>query len=219
MDGSKGQVDVSRAQTDTLSVLNKPETNVMDHGEGAGTYLNIGDTKCPVYETDGARNHADASTGQKDTPSIEMDTIKPANEMETISIPRKRVKPPDLPVEVTICTPVELDGLGDRMDMSSVCMDMHSVGVGTEMAEKEAENIRTPQNRQKAQNSPNTHKIVTSSSTYCWRRVSIDESDVYVPWSAPVEALGRTFAFGQPESREEAIVPSDAESERAGGSD
>ena len=92
----------------------------MDHGEGAGTYLNVGDAKHPVYEMDGARNHVDVLTGQKDTPSVKTDTIKPANETETISIPRKRVKPPDLPVEVTICTPAELDGLGDRTDTSSI---------------------------------------------------------------------------------------------------
>ena len=46
-----------------------------------------------------------------------------------------------------------------------------------------------------------------SGSTYHWRRVSVDKSDMYVPWSMPVEALGRTLAFGEVESREKAIVP------------
>ena len=44
---------------------------------------------------------------------------------------------------------------------------------------------------------------------------------MYAPWNAPVEALGtanRTFAFGEVESRDEAIAPS-VESERAGDGD
>ena len=41
---------------------------------------------------------------------------------------------------------------------------------------------------------------------------------MYVPWNAPVEALGQTLAFGQPERGDEAIVP-DVKSERAGNGD
>ena len=37
---------------------------------------------------------------------------------------------------------------------------------------------------------------------------------MYLPWNAPVEALGRTLAFGEVESGDEAIAPS-VEGERA----
>ena len=41
---------------------------------------------------------------------------------------------------------------------------------------------------------------------------------MYVPWNAPVEAPGRTFAFGELENAVEAIVPN-VEGERAGDGD
>ena len=47
-----------------------------------------------------------------------------------------------------------------------------------------------------------------------WRKVSAEEINVYIPWDAPVEALGRMFEFGQVEGRDEAIAPS-VEGERA----
>ena len=43
--------------------------------------------------------------------------------------------------------------------------------------------------------------------TVRWRRVSPGDGDVYVLWNAPIEALGRTFEFGQAESGVEAIAP------------
>ena len=45
-DGSRGLVDGSGAQPDAPSVLNDTETVCVSHGEGAGTYLGTGDTKC-----------------------------------------------------------------------------------------------------------------------------------------------------------------------------
>ena len=93
------------------------------------------------------------------------------------------------------------------MDTSSVCTDMHSIGVGTEMAEKEAENVSNRRNSSKTRNSPYTHEIVTSDPTYQWKRVSTKDIDVYPPWNAPIEALGRTLAFGEVESGEKAIAP------------
>ena len=51
--------------------------------------------------------------------------------------------------------------------------------------------------------------------TYGRRGVSINVSDVYLLWNAPVEALGQMFAFGEAVSGDEAIVPS-VEGEKAG---
>ena len=46
-----------------------------------------------------------------------------------------------------------------------------------------------------------------SKPTHRWRRVSIDDVDVYLPWNVPVEALGRTLAFREVESAGKAIAP------------
>ena len=55
-------------------------------------------------------------------------------------------------------------------------------------------------------------------STRRWRKASVDDIDVYMPWNVPIEAPGQTLAFGPFESRVEAIVPS-IEGERAGDRD
>ena len=68
------------------------------------------------------------------------------------------------------------------------------------------------------QSSPDTIETKLPEHTNHWRNVSVDDGDVYVPWNAPVEALGRTLTFGQPERGDKVIVP-DVKSERAGNSD
>ena len=60
----------------------------------------------------------------------------------------------------------------------------------------------------KTRNSLYTYEIVMSDPTYQWKRVSNGNSDVYVPWNAPVRAQGRIFAFRELKSRDEAIAPS-----------
>jgi len=47
-DGSEGQVDASRGQTDAPSVLNGTETVRMSNSDSANTYLGAGDAKCGV---------------------------------------------------------------------------------------------------------------------------------------------------------------------------
>ena len=71
------------------------------------------------------------------------------------------------------------------------------------------------QTQRRTPNSPNAREIAMPKHTYRWRRVSVNDSDVYIPWNMPIEASARTFAFGQPERGDKAIAPS-AESERAG---
>ena len=100
-------------------------------------------------ETDGTGIHVDASSGHGDALSVETNALTTANEPQIVSIPRMKEKPPDLPMETTRGHPDEPNGCGNPADTLSVRTDTHSVGVGMEMAEKEAENIRTPRNRQK----------------------------------------------------------------------
>ena len=212
-DGLRGLADGSGAQPDAPSVLNDAEMVCVSHGEGAGTYLGTGDAKRGITETDGVGIHADASTGQTDAPSVETNAIKPENDPETISIPRMKEKPPDLPMETTRGHPDEPDGCGNPADMSSICTDTHSIGVGTETAEIETGNVRIRQNGSNTQNSPKGREIVTPKSIGRWRNVSVEDVDVYLPWDAPVEVPSRTFAFGQVEDADQAIAPN---LERAG---
>ena len=57
---------------------------------------------------------------------------------------------------------------------------------------------------------------MTCRPTSQWKRVSVNDIDVYLPRNTPVEASGQTFAFGEAQSRVEAIAPG-AEGETAEG--
>ena len=56
----------------------------MSHGEGASTYLSIGDTKRLVTETDGIETCADASIGRRDIPSVETETETAENDSKNV---------------------------------------------------------------------------------------------------------------------------------------
>ena len=213
-DGLRGQADGSTAQTDAPSASNRPEMVVVSHSDGAGTYLSAGDAKRGVTETNGIETHADASIGRGDAQSIKTDTDISANETQIVRLPRKKVKPPDLPSRSARTPPDEPDGRGNLVDTSSVYTDTHSVGNKTERAGNESKNVRKRQNGSKTRNSPYTTEIVMSERASRGRRVSVGNSDVHLLWNAPVEAPSQTFAFGQLESGDKAIAP-DIGSERA----
>ena len=78
-------------------------------------------------------------------------------------------------------------------------------------------NVRGHRNKPKMQNSPKTLEIKMSELAVRWKQVSVGDINVYISLKAPIEALGtanQTVAFGQPDSRDEAIVPI-VEGERA----
>ena len=206
-DRSRGQADASRGQPNALNVLNRAETEVIGHGEGASTYLGPGDAKCLVLETDGTRNHTDTLNRSTDVPSIKTDRNRSVNMTENVSIPQKRVKLPDPPISAVKQLPDQPNGLGNQMDMSSMQTDTHSAGDETEVAENEMVNVRRHQIGQKSQYSPNAPENGMSKRPTRWKSVSVNDIDMYLPWNTPVEALGRTFEFGEVESGGEAIVP------------
>ena len=223
-DWSSGHADGLRGQMDTPSVLNRAEMVRLGHREGAWMYLSIGDVKRPVYETDGARSHADVLNMSMDAPSVETDTLMPTNEPEIVRIPRKKLKPPDLPVEAAICAPDKSDGCGNHMDVSSVRMDGHSDGDETETPVNETDNVRTPRIGRKVQNPPYATKIATSKRARQWRKISIDNGDMYVLLDVPIETSSQYFVFGWLEGRDEAIAPrnieemaEDGDADRNGG--
>jgi len=220
-EGLMGETDVSRGSTDMLGTSNSTGTAGISHGDGAGTYLDAGGAKRVIDATVGVGSHADASNGHTDVPSVQTNALTTANVTENVSIPRKRAKPLNSPKETARRRPDKPNGCGSHADTSSVHTDVHSVGSGTQTAGNETKSIRTRQNSSRTQDSPNGGDISTPKRTYQWRRVSVSDGDVYVPRNAPVVAIetaNRIFAFGEVESRVEAIAPS-VESERAGDGD
>ena len=142
-DGLDCQADAPRAQMDAPSTLNKAETDVMDHGDGVGTYLSIGDSKCDVREMDGIGSHADMPTGKTDTPRVKTDANLAANAKENIRLPCKKDKPPNLPVEASRGHPDEPDGCRNHADASSAHTDSHCIGNEMETAANGTGNVRT----------------------------------------------------------------------------
>ena len=225
-DGLSCETDGARRQTDASRASNRPEMAVVSHNEGAGTYLGAGGAKGDVEVTDGIEHHAHTSTGHGDVPGVETKAIIPANATQNVRIPRKKTKPPDLPVEAAICAPDKPDGCGNLPDTLSVHRDTRSVETGAETAAEEAENVRTRQTDEETRNSLNTRDNATYKRPVRWRKVSVGDSNVYVPRNAPVEALGtasRTIVFGQVETaceeRVEAIAPGDVEGAGDGDGD
>jgi len=217
-DGSTGQADGLRGLTDVLRTSNNAETDGMSSGEGAETYLGAGDAKRIVNAMGGVGSHANASSGHTDVPNVQTNANKPANTPEIVSIPRKREKPPDSPMETARRRPDEPNGCGSHADASSARTHAHCVGNKTETAGNEAEHVRTRRNGSRTQNSPNAIDIATAKLPRRWRKVSIGGGDVYVPFNAPIAIPMRRIVFGRPESGDEAIAPS-LEGERAGDGD
>ena len=201
MEVPKGQADVLRAQTDASNVSDRAKMDVIGHGENASTYLIAGDARCGGDVTDGIGSHTDVPSRHSDMSSIETDANRSANMTENISIPRKRVKLPDPPISAVKQLPDQPNGLSDQTDTSSMQTDMHST-------ENETETVRKRQTEAQAQYSPVLPRIDMANPTYRWKRVSIGNGYRYVPWNAPVEMPGRTFAFGQLERAGEVIAPS-----------
>ena len=160
------------------------------HRDSAGMYLSAGGAKCPVYEMDGAGTHAGTLTRQTDASSIETNTVIPANVPENIRTSQKRAKLSDLPVEGAICDPDESNTSGNQTDMSSGRMDGHSIRNDKETAVNASRNVSMRQTQRRTQYSPVGHEIETPKPAIRWRRISIEGVDIYIPWNAPVEALG-----------------------------
>jgi len=216
--GCGNRADASRGSTDALSALNNAEMAGMSDGEGAGTYLGVGDAKCVVNTMDGVGSRTDASTGPTDVPCVATHANIPANATQIVSIPQKKAKPPDSPFGTTRTAPDEPNGVGDHTDGSSRCTDVHSIGNGRETAENDSRSVRKRQTEAQTRNSPKAHEIATPEPTKQWTRVSIGGGDVYVPFNAPIAIPTRRIVFGRPESGDEAIAPS-VEGERAGEGD
>jgi len=218
----QNDTDESRELTDGLRTSDRAETDGMSHGDSAGTYLSVGDAKRDIHATDGVGSHADASSGHSDVSTVETDAITTKNAPDVVSIPRKRLKLPDSPMETARWRPDEPNGCGNHADGSSVHAGVQRVGNDAETAANETENIRMCQTERKTENSPEMRKIATHKPTSRRKRVSVEGIDVHVPWNAPFEASSTTspvIVFGRVTSGDEATAVRDVEGKTAGNGD
>ena len=81
------------------------------------------------------------------------------------------------------------DGSRGRTDTLTVHTDARSVETETETAANDMGNIRTHQIGQKTQNSPSGREITTPEPARLWRKVSVDNVDIYLPWNTPIVVL------------------------------
>ena len=180
-------------------------TAVVSHSDDGGTYLGVRDTKRLVEMTDGIGCHTDTSTGQMDAPCIKTDVITAADTPQIVRIPRRKKKPPNSPMDATRTAPDSPNGVGDHADRSSMPTDVHSIGNKRETAGIETGNVRMGQIDSKLQNSLYMDKIVMPTPVDQWKRVSADDTHVYLLWNVPVEVLSQVFEFGRLEL--EALPP------------
>ena len=151
------------------------------------TYLGAGDAKHDGDEANGIGSQMDMSTWHGDVQSIRTDTVIPEKATDNVRTTRMKEKPLDLPMETTRGCPDEPNGCGNHVDGSSASMDVHTAEDETQTAVNKTENVRKRRNGQRTQNSPYTAKIETPEPIRQWRKVSIEDTDVYLSWDAPVE--------------------------------
>ena len=165
------------------------------HIEGLG---NRADTS--RYQLDGSRGLTDGSGGLTDASnasnSAEMAVISQGEGGGTYLHAGGAKRKPDEPA-----------GCGNHSDTSDARMDMQSVGYERETAENETESVSTHQADAQTRNSPYTVEIETAMRTYQWRRVSVEDVDIYLPWNTPIVVPRRRIVFGEAESGDEAIAP------------
>ena len=220
--GLGNRADMTSGPTDVQSIAHETET-AANASKTVSTRPNIpkppnspsGDAKRDVDETDGLGGHVDASNGQADPPSIDMDAIRPANESKCVRTPPNGLKGPDLPVEAASQRSDEPNGCRDHTDASSAQMDAPSIQTGASTPANGTERVRMRRHGSKTQDSPHGREIATPKCTYQWKQVSVADGDVYLPQNTPIDRTGRIFVFGRVEGRVEAIAPS-VEGERAG---
>ena len=187
-DGPRGHADRSSACTHAYSVAYNVET-ARDEAETISTCPI--ESKPPDPPTKGTNGCANKTNGSRSTPrtlNMRTHSITPANEAGTISMRQIGSKWPNSPSEAARQTLHELNAIGDHMDMPTVHTDAHSVEMAMETATDRSKRIRTHQNGEQMQYSPETHEIMTPKHIYRRRKVSAGDNDVYALWNVPVEA-------------------------------
>ena len=205
-DASNGQTDAQSAHTDAITPADEVG-NISTHrnkskapNSPAGSATSRSDT------TDGFGNRTDMSNARTDVHSIGNNAKTAVNEARTVRTPPNGLKRPDLPVEAANQRLDEPNGCRDHTDASSAQMDAPSVQTGASTPKNGTERVKTRQMESTTRNSPHTHEIATPEPTIRWKRVSVNDTNVYLPQNTPIDRTGRIFIFGRAESAGEAMV-------------
>ena len=174
------------------------------HIEGLG---NRADTS--RYQPDGLKGLTDGSGGL-------MDALNASNSAEMAVISQGEGGGTYLHTGGAKRLVHEMDAIGCHVDAANGQTDTPCIKTNAMNPVNETDSIRMRRNCSKTRNSPDMRGIAMPKPIRQWRKVSAGDGEVYILWDAPIEALGRTLAFGEVESgRDKAIVPS-LEGERAG---
>jgi len=217
-DASTGPTDVPCVATHANIPANATQIVSIPRKKAKPPDSPFGTTRTAPDEPNGVGDHTDGSSGRTDASCVGTDAITAVDATETVSTPRKESKTQNSPMETTRRRPDEPNGCGSRADGSSARMHAYCAGNGRETAENETESIRTRRIGPRTQDSPNGRDIAMPKVARRWRRVSVNNGDMYVPWNAPIAIPSRKIVFGRVKSGDKAIVPS-LEGERAGDSD
>ena len=220
--GLRNCVDTTSGPMDVQSVAHKMEM-AANTSKTVSTRPNIpkppnspsGDAKCDVDEMDGLGGHTDTLNGQADTPSIDVDVIRSANKSKHIRMPPNGLKMANSPMEAASQSLDKPNGCRDQTDRSSARMGSQSIGNDAKMAGNISKNVRTCQIDPKTRNLPHTPENGTPKHSYQWRKVSIDDADVYTPLNMPIDTPSQIFIFGQVEGGDKVMVARDVK-QRAG---
>ena len=140
--------------------------------------------------TDGSRSQADGPGGLTDAPSTsnkaETDVISHGDGMNTYlgAGDTKRT------IDATDGVKTHADALTRQGEVPSVESDASSIETDMRTAVNVRRDVRKRQAEAQMQNSPKGPQIEPPKSTRQWKRVGIGDISVYLPWNAPIEALG-----------------------------
>jgi len=118
-DATTGYGDAPSVETDALTTANATEIVSTPRKRKKPPDSLVEAAKCAPDEPNGCGDPTDTSSVCTDVPNVETHAKTPANETGIVSIPRKREKPPDSPMETARRRPDEPNGCGSRADGSS----------------------------------------------------------------------------------------------------
>ena len=161
----------------------------------------------------GSRGQVDRSRGSTDVLRGRVHVPSQSNNAETDVVSHGDEVSSYLGVRDAKHLVLETDGARNHVDTLATRTEPHSVETHAILPANEMQDVRMHRIRWKSQDSPYTLENETPEPIRRWRKVSVEDTDVYLPWDVPVEVPSRTFAFGQVEDADQAIAPN---LERAG---
>jgi len=164
-DTSSGRTDIQCIEMDAKMATYAPQIVRTRPNDPKPPNSPSGDMKCDVNETDGLGGHADASNGQMNAPSVDMDAIRPTNKSERLRTPPSSSKTKDLPMETARPSSDEPDGYRNRTDRLNARTHVQSVAHEMEMATNTSKTVSICQIELKSPNLPAGSATLCSDAT------------------------------------------------------